>query len=668
MFVPEKMKRLSVAVLRQDMEAVLEEIVEAGVLHLTRIEEIDEWAGELESMGVSRLSTEYVKRQRRLRSLIEQVAPTAFEKAGEEPSGRQDVGLMEVADIDREAATLEKHLGPVLEARGKLNEKLSELRRFKSQVETILPAGPELIGLERSTLLASAVGTVEEKNLPRLREALEGIPSTVVPFNREGKSIDIVAIVLKRDRQALGSALEGAGFKEIEVPEHLKRMPSDVTVKIDEEIAEVERKLDEVSAGLADSTKKTLPSLLGLLRKVEAAILLTRIKHYCRLTDKTCVFSGWVPEDRADELAARIRERAQGRVVVEIADAESIRKVREGKVEVPVLLKNPALLRPFQMLVSGYGLPSYNTLDPTLFVAVTFLLMFGMMFGDIGHGAILIAAGLILAFKSLRFGEIGRLVAACGMSSVLFGVLYGSLFGVENLISPVWVRPLDGISELFKFSIGFGIVVVSMGIVLNVINSVRTHSFVENFFDKSGPLVGIVYWSGIGIAVTFMMSSGRLPSPLIFFGLFIVPLGLFFMQGPIMRLLGKRRKAFPDGVGNYIMEGLVGILEILMGYLANTVSFIRVAAFGLAHAGLFVAVFSLAELVAAKPGGTLASWVVLILGNAVIILLEGLVVTIQALRLEYYEFFSKFFRPSTAEYKPAFMGKFVGTDNVKGGG
>jgi V/A-type H+-transporting ATPase subunit I len=354
--------------------------------------------------------------------------------------------------------------------------------------------------------------------------------------------------------------------------------------------------------------------------------------------------------------------------VIEIADADSIRKVREGRIEVPVLLKNPSPLKPFQLLVSGYGVPSYNTIDPTVFVAVTFLTMFGMMFGDVGHGLVLLLAGLLLSARSMRFKDAGRLVSACGVASVVFGILYGSFFGIEALIPAIWVKPLEGITDLFKVSIGFGVVVVSLGIILNVVNSLRSHSFVEHFFDKSGPLVGIVYWSGIGIAVTFMISSGRLPHPLIFFGLFVTPLVLFFLQGPILRLAGRRREAFPDGVGTYIMGGLVGILEILMGYLANTVSFIRVAAFGLAHAGLFVAVFSLAELVAAKPGGAFASWVILILGNAVIILLEGLVVTIQALRLEYYEFFSKFFKPSTAEYKPAFMGKFVGTDNVKGGG
>ena len=668
MLVPERMTRLSVAILREDMEPVLEEIARAGVLHLTKIEEIDEWAGDLESVGVGRLSTEYVKRQRKLRSLLEQVAPAALEGSGDELEGQTDVGLIEISEIDRETAGVEKELEPVLEARKELNDKLAGLNRFRSQVESLIPAGVSLGGLERSTLLASAVGAVSEKDLARLSRLLEDVPSAVLPFNRAGNSVDVVVIVLKKDRETLRRALRDVGFEETEIPEHLTQVPSEVAGKVKEEISEVERKLEEVTADLEETTQRAMPRLVTLLKQVEAAILLTRIKQYCRLTEKTCVFSGWVPGDRVNGLADCIRKRTEGRAVIEIADADSIRKVREGRVEVPVLLRNPSLLKPFQMLVSGYGMPSYNTVDPTLFVAITFLIMFGMMFGDVGHGLVLLVGGLLLSARSAKFKDVGRLVAACGVASAVFGVLYGSFFGIESLIPTVWVKPLEGITDLFKTAIGFGVVVVSLGIILNIVNSLKSHSFVEHFFDKSGPLVGIVYWSGIGIAVTFMMSSGRLPHPLIFVGLFVVPLILFFLQGPILRIVGRRRRAFPDGVGTYIMEALVGILEILMGYLANTVSFIRVAAFGLAHAGLFVAVFSLAEVVAAKPGGAIGSYVILILGNVVIILLEGLVVTIQALRLEYYEFFSKFFKPATAEYKPAYMGKFVGTDNVKGGG
>jgi len=251
----------------------------------------------------------------------------------------------------------------------------------------------------------------------------------------------------------------------------------------------------------------------------------------------------------------------------------------------------------------------------------------------------------------------------CGASSVLFGILYGSVFGVETLIPTLWLKPLEGIEVLFKVAISFGIAVVSLGIILNIVNSVRTHSFVEHFFDESGPLIGVVYWAAVGVGIKFVLSSGRVSDKAIVLGV-LTPLGIFFMQGPIMRIVGKRDQMFPEGVGTYVLEQLVETMEILMGYLANTVSFIRLAAFALAHAGLFVAVFSLAEVVGNVPGGTVLSWFVLILGNMVIILLEGLVVTIQALRLEYYEFFGKFFSGVGSKYQPARLSAAVLDDTI----
>jgi V/A-type H+-transporting ATPase subunit I len=292
-------------------------------------------------------------------------------------------------------------------------------------------------------------------------------------------------------------------------------------------------------------------------------------------------------------------------------------------------------------------------IDPTIFVGITFLLMFGMMFGDVGHGLVLLLGGLLMTLKSRKWREAGKLGVYCGVASMIFGFLYGSFFGLEDLLPTLWLKPLENMTDLFRAAIGFGVVMVSLGIVLNVINSFRARSFWQNFFDKSGPLVGVVYWAGIGIVLKLMISGGGSLNPAIFYGLFIAPLAVFTLRGPLLKMMGKQRRSFPDGIGTYIMESVVEVMEILMGYLANTISFIRVAAFGLAHAGLFVAVFSLARVVSDRPGGLLYSWLVLILGNVVIILLEGLVVTIQALRLEYYEFFGKFFMGLGSKYEPA---------------
>lgn len=520
----------------------------------------------------------------------------------------------------------------------------------------------------RSTLLSTAIGTIADGQIENLQSALKVVPSVVLPYKKDGRRLHIVGVVLRRDRPKLEEALKQVGFARTEIPREMNEVSAEIGTKVVEEMAQLEQQLEVVKADVAKLRQSLLPVLKRMLGRVEAAILLLKIKNYCKLTEKTCLFSGWVPSEATDSLVGAIRRRTDGKAIVEITEADKIVEASEGKIEVPALFKQPPFLKPFEMLVSGYGTPSYRMVDPTLFVGITFLVMFGMMFGDVGHGLILLAVGLAFMLKSLRWREIGKLAAYCGGASIVFGILYGSLFGLEEVLPTVWVKPLENITDLFKAAIGFGILMVSLGIILNIVNSLRTRSFLEDFFDKSGPLVGVVYWAGVGIVIKFMATEGGAPSSAVFYGLFIAPLAAFAVRGPLLKLMGKRRRTFPEGVGTYIMESVVEIMEILMGYLANTVSFIRVAAFGLAHAGLFIAVFSLAGVVASKPGGVVLSWLVLILGNVVIILLEGLVVTIQALRLEYYEFFGKFFKGLGSKYEPA---KAVGGNKesygVKGG-
>jgi V/A-type H+-transporting ATPase subunit I len=663
--VAERMNRISVLIMKEDMEAIIEEIARSGVVHLTRIEEVDEWAEDLEGISVDKLSNEYTRRRRRIEDLIEEIAPEGLVRVVGEGG---EIGLVDLAQIDREVSKVEHEVQPLISARRTLSEKMSELKGFLGQIEVLIPSGLPVSGLMRSTFLASAIGVIEESQLTRLRDLLTPIPSVVLPYSKDGKNLHIVAVALRRDKVRLEEGLRQVGFAKTEVPEDFSKVSSEIETRVTGQMEALEEEMEKVRGRLAVLKTRVLPVLSGLLTKVEAAILLLDIKDYCKLTTKTCLFSGWVPRDETDALVSAVKQKTGGRAIVEVTEAERLAQVKEGKVKVPALFRQPPFLKPFEMLISAYGTPSYRMVDPTLFVAITFLVMFGMMFGDVGHGLVLLAVGLVLGMKSERFKEAGKLIIYCGAASVGFGILYGSFFGLETLLPTLWVKPLENITDLFKAAIGFGIVVVSLGIILNIINSLRTHSFLENFFDKSGPLIGVVYWAGVGIAIKFMMSETKVPHPAIFYGLFVAPLVVFVLRGPVLKLMGKRSRMCPEGAGTYAMESVVEIMEILMGYLANTVSFIRVAAFGLAHAGLFVAVFSLAEVVAAKPGGIVLSSIVLILGNALIILLEGLVVTIQALRLEYYEFFGKFFKGLGSKYEPAgIVGSYPASDSLKGG-
>lgn len=665
MLVAEGMNRLSVVILKEDMEPVVEEIVRSGVLQLARIEEIDEWAENFRDVGVGTLANEYIRRRRRVNELIEEVGAG---RSGEVPGDSGEIGLVKIGAVDAEVERIEKRLQPLISKRRRITERMAELRSLNDQLEALAPAGLPVSGLMRSKLLSTAIGSVEDQQVEKLKELLGPIPSVVLPYRKAGKGIEIVCVVLRRDKAKLEASLKQVGFSEIRMPEGMDGVSAEARSSIVADLDKLEQEAEDVKAALREIREEVLPGLKILLYRVESAILLLHIKEYFKLTDSTCLFSGWVPKDETEKLVGALERGTGGRAIIEVTDAEKLATVREGKVDIPVLFKQPPFLKPFEMLVSGYGIPSYRSVDPTLFVGITFLAMFGMMFGDIGHGLVLLIAGLVFAAKSRRLREAGKLGIYCGAASMIFGFLFGSFFGLEDLVPALWVKPLDNITDLFKVAIGFGIIVVSLGIVLNVVNSVRTHAFWENFFDKSGPLVGVVYWAGIGIAVKYLMTGGGLPHPIIFYGLFIAPLVVFAVRAPLLRVMGKRRRAFPEGVGTYIMESVVEIMEILMGYLANTVSFIRVAAFGLAHAGLFIAVFSLAEVVSSKPGGVVLSGVVLVVGNVLIIALEGLVVTIQALRLEYYEFFGKFFRGLGSKYEPAgLVGAGSHTGKAKGG-
>ncbi len=640
---------MSILILRTDLEGVLEEVARLGVLHPARMEEVDEWTNDLASAGADSLAVEYSRRQRRLHQLLEGI-PAGQLRAVEERAG--EVGLRELGEIDETVARVEGRLDPLIAKQSSLQSKRNELRSLLTQLGMLMPSGVQVRRLMQSTFLASAIGLVQEVHLPKLRAYLADIPSVVFPYQKEGDQFRVICVVLRRDKAILEHALRAVGFGEVAMPGDLSKVSAEVESQMAHDMAAIETDLSQATKQLEQVQTEVLPELIAVTKSVEAALLVLRIRNYAKVTEKTSLFSGWIPAEQTEAFVGALRDKTKGRAVVEVVDAAALENVQEGRVEVPVKPKLPALVKPFRVLVESYGVPSYRTIDPTIFVGITFLLMFGMMFGDVGHGLLLVLGGILLLVRSSRFRDIGRLGVYCGASSMCFGALYGSVFGLETVIPALWVKPLDGVATLFKVTIAFGVIVLSLGFVLNMINSFRTHSFLRNFFDETGPLIAIAYWAAIGLAVKVFMfpTPGAHLAPLV--TLIATPLVLFVARGPILYLLGRQEKAFPEGVFLYFVEGTVELVEILMGFLSNTVSFIRVAAFGLAHAGLFVAVFSLAEAVRSSPGGQFTSMAVILVGNAIIVLLEGLVVTIQALRLEYYEFFGKFFKGAGSKYEP----------------
>ena len=221
---------------------------------------------------------------------------------------------------------------------------------------------------------------------------------------------------------------------------------------------------------------------------------------------------------------------------------------------------------------------------------------------------------------------------------------------------------------LLLVSIGAGVVVISTGVILNILNKLWTGNWAEGVFGRFGVLGLAFYWGALGLAVRYVMTQQV--NPYLAAGMILVPLLLLFLKEPVFFALGRHHKpageeaeapASPDAapdeggvVGFFVavVEGFVEVMEAVLMYVSNTASFMRLAAYAMSHTGLCLVIFALEAAVREAPAGPLWSILLVIVGNLVVIVLEGLVVAVQALRLEYYEFFNKFFSGEGKAYEP----------------
>jgi V/A-type H+-transporting ATPase subunit I len=383
-----------------------------------------------------------------------------------------------------------------------------------------------------------------------------------------------------------------------------------------------------------------------------------------------------------------------GRVAIRVFDPREIRAVRRGRELVPVQMRHGAFVRSFERLVVSYGTPLYGTIDPTPVVAVFFVLLFALMFGDLGQGAVILALGWVLAggrIKAVRrWKGLAPILKAVGGASMFTGLLYGSVFSEDTLLvrptrwltglfgQPmdrlVAVLPTDGFGRFlafFAFTLGVGVLLNSLGLVINIYNRWRLGQYERAFFGKTGLAGAVFFWYGLFFALRLVLGGTAVWADALGLGLPLLSMAL----GPgLLDRWRQARRGLDDGdeeaadgaagaeqaIG--VVSFLVEIIEILAYYLSNTVSFLRVGAFALAHAVLSLSVFTLSDLVGGVAGGPLWSFIVILIGNLVILVLEGMIVAIQVTRLHYYEFFSKFLTETGQEFRPfSFQYKGGGT-------
>ena len=423
-------------------------------------------------------------------------------------------------------------------------------------------------------------------------------------------------------------------FEPVRVP-GAAGSPAEIIEHFKENLEVVKKAVDEVNARIA---------ALWHDHEAKVQMLYDTVRYYAAIYDLRrmaavkgshffCV--GWVPAAEVEEIAGKARAIKDLRVTVDGPEAA-------GKMTPPTKLKNPWWSRPFEFFVEMYGLPAYGETDVTGFVALTFTVLFGMMFGDVGQGIVL---ALFSTFMwKVKHNDLFHLMIPCGISSTIFGLVYGSLFGYEEALDPLYhalgmagkpVSVMDSITGILMVAVYIGIILVLAAMAMNMYTHARHKEWGEFIFSPNGLVGAITYLCGVDLASAYMGAFTFMPQVVVVIGMVAGLVLLLFAELLAPMVEGKPWKP-AGGMGNYLMQSVFELLETVLSYLSNTISFLRVGAFVIVHASMMMVVFTLA--------GTPNNLLVVILGNIVVICLEALLSAIQGIRLEFYEMFSRCYK------------------------
>lgn len=654
MFKPVPMRRIRVILLKEDERSVLRTLGQLGVLHLTRTTAGPDTAplqpddGKLEIERCDELLE-------RCKKLVDSGYSTFPDSI---PTDRGDSGDalepdMTLDAIDHVLRRMENESTGLLVQRQRLLARNQELNSLCDRVSDYRELDIPMDHLDRFSFLHFILGSVPESGLDTLSRT-PGSTTVILPAPPRAGRHAILVMTPPANRQQLEARLQQLDFHHADLPAGEGLTANTFYENRNRERNQLAQELSQATARLQSFMAESAGHVAVLRKRVLEERRLAEARQNFPRTDTALLLSGWVPADRAPALEQHLTTTTRGRCVIDISEPCKA----DGR-EIPVSLQHPGWLHPFQKMVTAYGLPYYQELEPTLFVAISYVLMFGMMFGDAGQGAILALAGWVAlsARRFTAFRDIGRILMLGGLSSVGFGIVYGSYFGIPTLKGyALWRDPLEGDPlALMLAAVGLGVIVISIGLILNILNRFRCGNMAEGWLGKFGVMGVLFYWGTLALlAKSAVFRSHGLLGPAIALFL-ILPLLGWMIKEPVQSLWRRRQGEPPEPGGTTVMvaESLIGTLEGVTGYLANTTSFVRLAAYAMSHAALLMAVFTVAgQLQQSVPLGGVWGLLVIIAGNGVAILLEGIIAAVQALRLEYYEFFGKFLAGNGQPYTP----------------
>ncbi len=642
MLFPEPMSEVELIVPSKDLLAVTKVLGNRGVFH-----QIDSTYLGLENLGPNtwqEKAAAYSTLERRIQVIMQNLS------LEEKYVGTSNVdSISDLEPLQSAVDRIEAEVKQVSDQQAAEKKNLEQLESQLHQLEPIADANANVGALRNSTYMHSVLGILPAENVSRLETSLSRVPHAFFTLREDPKKPVVWILGPRSNADVIDRAVKSAYLNPLTLPEEFEGSPAEITQSLRKAIEASKKKISDLNAALAKLAETHNQELYKLLWDVHVTRMIAdAIARFGQLRH-TYVVVGWVPSAVLESLIQRLKQ-ASKEILIEARQIEPA----GHHANVPVSLRNPGPLQPFELLVNTYARPRYEEIDPTVLVAVTFPLLYGAMFGDVGHGLVLAAIGWFLSRRS----TLGGLLVACGLSGAIFGFIYGSVFGFEEVL-PHLIKPSESILEILGIAIAAGMVLINVGILLNLYNAFRARDWGRFFFDSNGLAGWILYLSFL---VMFIQGVGTLILKTTIFPGFVMTIaGILMVITALIAVVFSHPLQHSMETGHFEIEGskvIFGVqsffelLEKFISMFSNTLSYVRVGAFAIVHAGFTGAVFIIAKLVGGGAEAGFGYWTVVVLGNLFVIGLEGFIVTIQTMRLHYYEFFSKFFQGGGSPYEP----------------
>ncbi|MEE8402587.1 MAG: V-type ATP synthase subunit I [Candidatus Hydrothermarchaeaceae archaeon] len=663
MIKPVEMKKFSAVILEEKKDAVLRELKERGIIHLMQVEESDISEFDLapgKTHGINVQAGEYLSKIDGMLDVFELAKDegvSLIKKLKQEPVPPvevREVPLSELFEkVNEKLADIEDRVFGIssrLEQLQKERDEISNAGEIISKLR-FLNVGPKDVQDFESTF--TTTGTILAEDIPALRDDISEVTDLFylhsVDLNKKDSMVLITA--WKEFEADIRRVLHIRRLEEFRVPAAFSHLGLEEAVaRVDSELSRIKNDEDKLLSEVKELKDAEKQDLLLMREALQIEKLLDETNTFFGNTATTFLLRGWVSVGRTDELVGIIDKASDGHCVTLVEDTT------KGDEHPPTLLENSKIAKPMELLSSTYGTPSYGMVDPSFFMTLTFPLLFGFMFGDVGQGLVLALVGYLLGFyfkvdEALR--NLGRILLYCGLAAIGGGFLYGEFFGLEGIVPALWLHPLHSIMELMTFSFYLGLVHISLGCFVKIYDEISHGQPLHAIFNPWG-VTGLWFLWG---SIALIMNNGIDGALWLLFGLFspdtagasLAAVGPLMIAPVILIVAGGK---FVEGLG--IAWSLYEAYEAVTRYIFNMISYVRIAALAIIHA-VFANLMNTGLDSVSGISSPIAPilWIMILVGaNLFIIALEVLISFIHTLRLHYYEWFSKFYLGEGTPFVP----------------